>query len=88
MIEFAAGIMLGGSIGAVIMGALVAQVRAPETRDLDPSVMRAVAARPYRRSRGIASRPAKNRFVAVSTPLATTFGTGAAAGTPHRGRLH
>jgi hypothetical protein len=27
MIEFAAGIMVGGSIGAVIMGALLAQTR-------------------------------------------------------------
>ena len=28
MIEFAAGLMLGGSVGAVIMGALLAQTRA------------------------------------------------------------
>jgi hypothetical protein len=28
MIEFAAGIMLGGSVGAVIMGALLSQARA------------------------------------------------------------
>lgn len=33
-IEFAAGIMLGGSIGAVIMGALVAQAR-DHGNDLD-----------------------------------------------------
>lgn len=31
MVEFAAGIVLGGSIGAVIMGALISQSRAAVT---------------------------------------------------------
>lgn len=33
MLAFAAGIMLGGSIGAVIMGALIARVRELEATD-------------------------------------------------------
>jgi hypothetical protein len=36
MIEFAAGIMLGGSIGAIIMGALVSQAKASVTERLTP----------------------------------------------------
>jgi hypothetical protein len=40
MLTFAAGIMLGGSIGAVVMGALVARVRGIE--ESQPSAPRLV----------------------------------------------
>jgi hypothetical protein len=85
MIEFAAGIMLGGSLGAVIMGALVGQARESGSRDLDPTPFRSVAARPDRR--GIISRAAEDRLIAASDPRAIVFATGAIAGAPYRGRL-
>lgn len=86
MIEFAAGIMLGGSLGAVIMGALVGRSREAGSRDVDPATFRSVAARPDRR-RGIVSRAWEDRFVAAGDPRAIVFASGAIAGAPYRGRL-
>jgi len=58
MIEFAAGIMLGGSIGAVIMGALVSQAKASVAERLPLPV------RAYGR---LAPRPAQHAmFVAAN----------------------
>ena len=57
MIEFAAGIMLGGSIGAVIMGALVGQAKASVAERLTP---------PVRARARITRRPAQHgMFVAA-----------------------
>jgi len=56
MIEFAAGMMLGGSIGAVIMGALLAQTR---TLTSDRRLTAAVQARAAMQApRHLASRSA------------------------------
>jgi hypothetical protein len=88
MIEFAAGIMVGGSIGAVIMGALVAQARDAALRRPDPSPLRAPAARPSGRSRGSGSQPPGSRLIRVRSPLAAVSGTGAMAGPSQRGQLH
>ncbi|MGH7894043.1 MAG: hypothetical protein ACREQL_05195 [Candidatus Binatia bacterium] len=76
MVEFAAGIMLGGSIGAVIMGALVGQAR--------DSVARRVDSRSARTEGRITHRP-----VELAAGDRTLFVTRAAAvALAHHQRLH
>jgi len=66
MIEFAAGILVGGSVGAVIMGALLSQVRrAPGVRNAAAMQSHAAMQAP----RHLASRSARHARLADSLPV-------------------
>jgi hypothetical protein len=78
MIEFAAGILVGGSVGAVIMGALLSQVRtAPGVRDA--AALQAHA--PMQALRHAASRSARRPHRADTVPVLVRTGQLAVAGT-------
>ena len=64
MIEFAAGIMVGGSVGAVIMGALLAQTRAIAADVRKAAVMQARA--PMQARQHVAPMTAQHRGDALS----------------------
>jgi hypothetical protein len=79
MLEFAAGIMLGGSIGAVIMGALLGQTRKDSSADLaDRLEVRPPSPAVHRDARGwrLTPRPA-GAATAESAALALLVGTAA-----------
>lgn len=82
MLEFAAGLMIGGSIGAVIMGALLAQTRESFAVHREPSRRHAAAASAEARGFRLTPRPAPAQ---LEPGLALLLGTAAA---PQRIRGH